>query len=78
MSTNPPVDFTELAELLVRAAARRNYPVVGEVLGYLDPDRVDIFVYIHGANAHMSIIGAYRNLYLPSAPRAIQPEPGIA
>jgi hypothetical protein len=51
---------------------------MAEVLTYLDPARVDVFVYIHGANAHLSIVGGYRSLYLPEDPHAIQREPSVS
>jgi hypothetical protein len=70
--------MTQLAERLVRAASRRNFTVVAEVLAYLDPERVDVFVYIRSPNAHLSIIGSYRNLYVPRDSSAIPEPPTIA
>lgn len=78
MASQPPVDYTALAELLVRAASRKNFPVVGEVLGCLDPGRVDLMVYIRSPNAHLHIMGGYRGLYLPGDPQAIPGPPTIA
>ena len=78
MATNPPVNYTALAERLIRACAERDFLAVVEVLTYLDPARVDVFVYIHGANAHLIIVGGYRSLYVPEDPQAIQREPSVS
>ena len=77
MHTQPQLDFNILAEKLVNAAAKRDFVSLAEVLTYLDPARVDVFVYLHGANAHLSIIGRVRSLYLPEEPHVIQQEPSI-
>ena len=76
--SQPPVDFTELAERLVRASTRRNFAAIAEVLTYLDPAHVDLFVHIRAPNVHLSIVGNFRTLYLPGDPQAIQREPSIA
>ena len=47
MATNPPVDYTALATKLVSACAERDFISMAEVLAYLDPQRVDVSVYIH-------------------------------
>jgi hypothetical protein len=78
MATPPPVDFTAFATKLVRACAERDLFAVAEVLAYLTPERVDVFVYIHTPTAHLSLVGSYRSLYLPEDPHAIQREPSVA
>ena len=75
---NPPLDFTALATRLVRACAERDLPAIAEVLFYLDPAHVDLFVYIRVPNVHLSIVGNFRTLYRPEDPHAIQREPSIA
>ena len=74
----PPVNFAELAERLVRASTGRNFAAIWEVLTYLDPAHVDLFVYIRAPNGHLSIVGNFRTLYRPEGPHAIQREPSIA
>jgi hypothetical protein len=74
----PPPDYTELAELLVRTASRKNFPALAEVLAYLDPTRVDVMVMIHSASALLTIMGDYRALSLPQDPQAIPGPPSIA
>jgi hypothetical protein len=76
--SQPPPDYTELAELLVRTASRKNFPAMAEVLAYLDPTRVDVMVMIHSPTAHLTIMGNYRSLSLPQAPQAIPGPPSIA
>jgi hypothetical protein len=78
MATNPPVDYTALATKLVRACAERDFTAIAEVLTYLDPARVDVFVYIHTPTTHLSLVGSYRSLYLPGDPHAIQREPSVS
>ena len=65
MATNPPVDYTALATKLVRTSAERDFVAMAEVLTYLDPPRVDVFVYLHEGNAHLSLVGSYRSLLKP-------------
>ena len=76
--SQPPVDFTELAERLVRASTGRNFAAIAEVLTYLDPAHVDLFVYIRAPNVHLSIVGNFRTLYPPEDPHAIQREPSAS
>jgi hypothetical protein len=78
MSTQPPVNFTELATKLVRACAEQDLLAMAEVLEHLDPERVDVFVYIHTPSAHLSLVGSYQGLYLPKDPYAIQRWPSIS
>jgi hypothetical protein len=51
---------------------------VAEVLAYLDPQRVDVFVYIDTLSAHLSLVGAYRGLYLPEDRYGTQREPSVS
>ena len=78
MGTQPPSDFTELATELIRASAEKDFPAVAEVLVYPDPERVDVFVYIHTPAAHLSLVGSYRGLYLPDDPYGAQREPSVS
>jgi hypothetical protein len=78
MATNPPLDYTELAQLLVRSASRKNFPALGEILAQLDPTRVDVMVMIHSASTHLTILGDYRAVALPGDPGAILGPPTIA
>ena len=78
MATNPPVDYNQLATELVRTCAERDVHAMAEVLEYLNPERVDVFVYIHTPAAHLSLVGSYRGLYLPEDPYGAQREPSIS
>ena len=77
MATQPPVDFTEQAERLVRACAEKDFPAMAEVLERLDPDRVDVAVFIRGTNAHLNFVGAFRSISFPRFPQVIAPPPNI-
>lgn len=77
MPTNPPVDYIELATRLVIACERQDVHTIAEVLEHLDPEPVDVFVYIHTPSAHLSLVGSYRGLYLPDDPYGVQAEPSI-
>jgi hypothetical protein len=78
MATPTPLDFTALAQELVRACAEKDFPALAEVLASLDPSRVDVMVMIHRASTHLTIRGTYRSLSLPQAPQAIPGPPSIA
>ena len=78
MTTSPPADYNQLATELVRACAERDVHALAEVLEYLDPERVDIFVYIHTQTAHLRLMGNYRGLYRPAAPSGVQREPSMS
>ena len=78
MGTQPPLDFTALAKRLVRASAERDFAAITEVLTYLDPAHIDLFVYIRAPHMHLSIVGNFRSLYRPRAPHVAEWEPSIA
>jgi hypothetical protein len=78
VTTIPQVDFTALVTRLVIACAEQDVHVIAEVLEYLDPEPVDVFIYVHTPAAHLSLVGTYRGLYLPYEPYAVQAEPTVA
>ena len=77
MATHPPVDFTALATELVNSCAEKDFIAMAEVLTYLDPDRVDVAVFIRGANAHLNFVGAFRSISVPGFPQVIAAPPDI-
>ena len=77
MHTNSPIDFTALASRLVASCAERDFPAIAEVLTYLDPQRVDVAVFIRGNNAHLNFVGAFRSISFPRFPELIVDPPGI-
>jgi hypothetical protein len=83
MATQPPLDFTALATRLVNSSAEKNFISLAEVLEQLDPDRVDVAVFVRGDNAHLNFVGAFRSISFPRfpqiiAPQIIAPPPDIA
>jgi hypothetical protein len=50
---------------------------VAEVLAYLNPQRVDVAVFIRGNNAHINFVGAFRSISFPRFPDVIASPPGI-
>jgi hypothetical protein len=78
VSTKPPWDFTALAERLVNSSAEKDYISLAEVLEHLDPDRVDVAVFIRGNNAHLNFVGAFRSISFPRFPEIIASPPNIA
>jgi hypothetical protein len=78
MGTPPPVDFTALAKRLVNSSAEKNFISLAEVLEQLDPDRVDVAVFIRGVNAHLNFVGAFRSISFPRFPKLIVDPPDIA
>jgi hypothetical protein len=60
MATPPPSDFNELATELIRASAGKDFLALAEILTYLDPTRIDVVVFIRGANAYLNFVGAFR------------------
>jgi hypothetical protein len=77
MSANPQVDFNALATRLVLSCAGRDIHTIASVMDYLDPEQVDVFIYVHTPAAHLSLVGSYRSLYLPDDPYGVQAEPSI-
>ena len=77
MSTNPPVDYTPLATELVTSCAERNFTALAEVLARLDPERVDVAVFIRGDNAHINLVGAFRSISFPRFPELIVGTPDL-
>jgi hypothetical protein len=77
MGTQPPLDFTALAKRLVNSSAEKNYIALAEVLDQLDPDRVDVAVFIRGVNAHLHFVGAFRSISFPRFPQLIVDPPSI-
>jgi hypothetical protein len=69
MATQPPLDFTALATKLVDSCAEKNFIAMSEVLGQLDPGRVDVAVFIRGTNAHLNFVGAFRSISSPGSRR---------
>jgi hypothetical protein len=50
---------------------------VARVLTYLDPQHVDVAVFIRGNNAHINFVGAFRSISFPRVPDVIASPPGI-
>ena len=78
MTTQPPLDLNELATELVRASAEKDFLAVAEVLTYLDPERVDVAVFIRGNNAHLNFVGSFRSIASPRFPEIIAAPPSIS
>jgi hypothetical protein len=78
MATQLPLDFTALAERLVNSSAEENYIAMAEVLEQLDPDRIDVAVFIRGVNAHLNFVGAFRSISFPRFSEIIASPPNIA
>jgi hypothetical protein len=78
MGTQPPLDFTVLATRLVNSSAEKNFISLAEVLELLDPDRVDVAVFVRGVNAHLNFVGAFRSISFPRVPQLIASPPDIA
>ena len=78
MGTQPPSDFTELATELIRASAEKDFLALAEILTYLDPQRVDVAVFIRGNNTHINFVGAFRSISFPRFPQVIAAPPDIA
>jgi hypothetical protein len=77
MSTQPPADYTLLAAELVNSCAAKDFPAVARVLAYLNPQRVDVAVFIRGNNAHINFVGTFRSISFPGFPQVIAPPPSI-
>jgi hypothetical protein len=78
MSTPPPSDFTALATRLVNSSAEKNYIAMAEVLEQLDPDRVDVLVFIRGDNVHLNFVGSFWAISYPRFPELIVDPPNVA
>jgi hypothetical protein len=77
MATQLPLDFTALATKLVRSSAEENYIAMAEVLEQLDPDRIDVAVFIRGVNAHLNFVGAFRSISFPRFPELLSSAPSV-
>jgi hypothetical protein len=78
MTTPPPLDFTALATRFVNSCAEKNFISMAEVLEHLDPDCVDVAVFIRGANAHLNFVRAFHSISFPGFPQVIDAPPDIA
>jgi hypothetical protein len=78
VTTQPPLDFTALATRLVNSSAEKNFISLAEVLELLEPDRVDVAVFIRGVNAHLNFVGAFWSISFPRFPQLIVDPPNIA
>jgi hypothetical protein len=81
MATQPPDDlspFIQLAQDLREASATRDYTNVGRlVTENLQPDQVDIIVYIRTPLGHLTIVGSYIQQWSPMAPDRLNYEPSL-
>jgi hypothetical protein len=82
MVTQPPEDniqlFRTLAQEMRETAARRAYGQLGLLISsYLNPDMVDLMVYVRTPLGHLTIVGAYAQLWSPSAPEVLAREPTL-
>jgi hypothetical protein len=77
VTTNPPLDYTALAGELILACSERDFSAMAGVLERLDPNRVDVALFIRGNNAHLNFIGAFRSISFPRFPELITSPPGI-
>jgi hypothetical protein len=71
------MEFTALAAQLVTSCAERNFSAMAEVLAQLDPERVDVAVFIRGNNAHLNFVGAFRSINFPRFPEILASPPDI-
>jgi hypothetical protein len=78
MTTPPPSDFNELATELIRASAEKDFLALAETLTYLDPQCVDVAIFIRGNNAHINFVGAFRSISFPRFPHRLVSPPDIA
>jgi hypothetical protein len=80
-SAQPPDSlhpFRELARALRDAALDRDYPALGQLLAeHLQPELVDVLVYIRPAIGHITLVGRFIHLWSPPDPNVIGREPTL-
>jgi hypothetical protein len=77
MTTPPPADYTLLAAELINSCTAKDFPAMARVLERLDPQRVDVALFIRGNHAHINFVGAFRSISFPRFPHLIAPPPRL-
>jgi hypothetical protein len=76
--SNSLQQFRQLARSLRGAAENRDYAALGTLLGEnLQPDTVNVMVYINTAVGHLTILSSYVQLWSPLTPNPLSHEATI-
>jgi hypothetical protein len=81
-ATQPPDNslnhFRELARSLREAAENRDCAALGTLVAEnLQPDVVNVMVYIHSPAGHLTLLGSYVQIWSPRTPNALSREATI-
>jgi hypothetical protein len=82
MTTQPPDEslhpYLVLAQEIRAASANRDYVTLGTLLvEHLQPDMVDVMVYLHSSVGHLTLQGSYVQIWSPIPPGALGREPTL-